>query len=291
VQDANGCLAISLSGSKNAIVYKVPVAFAGADTVVCGPVVNLKAVPTLGTGSWTFPSGVAISSALNPVTTAVIDSTQFANGFVSKIFTWEETNWQCTSADDISVKFYQRVSNIFAGPDDTTFYSNTYEFHLVNDPPVNAWETGIWTRDNTEVDVTGGIITDLKEGDNSFLWTIYNGIMNNGILSEGCMISDALNIKVKPVFVPQGFSPNSDSYNNTFIISGLDLPHQRVVLKIFNSVGTEVFSTHSTPEDQSTWTDWDGKSSRGTYLPEGTYYYLLTIGSDRFKGFVILKRY
>jgi flagellar hook assembly protein FlgD len=54
---------------------------------------------------------------------------------------------------------------------------------------------------------------------------------------------------------------------------------------------------HTSNRNGSEWTDWDGKNSRGTDLPEGTYYYLLTLKSKsggqvfRKSGFVVLKRY
>jgi len=33
-------------------------------------------------------------------------------------------------------------------------------------------------------------------------------------------------------FIPRGFSPNDDAWNNTFIIEGLNLPDQVVELRV-----------------------------------------------------------
>ena len=97
--------------------------------------------------------------------------------------------------------------------------------------------------------------------------------------------------------IPEGFSPNDDpnGYNNKFVVKGLDLPNQEAELRIINGAGTEIFYTSN--RNGSEWTDWDGKNSKGTDLPEGTYYYLLILkskGNDQvFKksGFIVLKRY
>jgi flagellar hook assembly protein FlgD len=77
-------------------------------------------------------------------------------------------------------------------------------------------------------------------------------------------------------------------------VEGLNLTDQEVELKVVNGAGTQVFSTSN--RQGQTWTDWDGKNSRGFDLPEGTYYYLLKVTSrdgQVFKksGFIVLKRY
>jgi gliding motility-associated-like protein len=162
--------------------------------------------------------------------------------------------------------------------------------HMVADPLV-APETGEWTLVSGTGDFDNksdnlAMVSNLSEGLNTFLWTVTNG---------KCKLDDQVIIDVRKEFIPQGFSPNNDSFNNTFIITGLDLANQIAELKIVNGAGTEVFSTSNHPGQ--TWTDWEGKNSKGFDLAEGTYYYLLkitTVSNGKvFKrsGFVVLKRY
>ena len=144
-----------------------------------------------------------------------------------------------------------------------------------------------------------GVIADMNNnlteisvgnaGDYTFTWNIENGT---------CKISDEVNITLSGIEIPEGFSPNQDGINDTFVITGLDFPAQNGDLtaefKIVNGAGAEVFST--TNRNGEMWKDWDGKNSNGLDLPDGTYYYLLkTINSkghvDKYKGFIILKRY
>ena len=139
------------------------------------------------------------------------------------------------------------------------------------------------------------IVRNLSAGANEFLWTVIKGT---------CTLDSMVLITLLEDFIPQGFSPNGDIFNNSFIIEGLNLtdqvdksgqPDQIVELSVVNGAGTEVFSTSNRPGQ--TWIDWDGKNSKGIDLPEGTYYYLLKITPNdkgkviRKSGFIVLKRY
>jgi flagellar hook assembly protein FlgD len=105
-------------------------------------------------------------------------------------------------------------------------------------------------------------------------------------------------IKVFDLIIPKGFSPdNGDTLNNKFVIRGInpDPAINQISLRIVNSDGSEVFFTSNI--DGNIWTDWNGENSKGLPLPDGTYYYLLTVKSGRdssagFKkgGFLVLKR-
>lgn len=289
ITDNNGCIATSLTGTKKAIVYKVPVANAGPDIIICGPEITLTALPSSGTGTWFYPSAVIQTVISNPSIIVTIDST-FTGADISHNFVWEEINWQCRSKDSATVTFYQRVISINAGPD-TVLYSFDNIIHMVAEEPARTWETGSWATitgtgipDDTSDNNT--IVTDLAEGFNTLMWTIENG---------PCKLEDLIDLTVNKIFIPEGFSPNNDNSNDLFIITGLDLQNQTIAeLKIVNSAGAEVFSTSKTNQE---WKDWDGKNFRGIELPEGTYYYLLKIVSKNngqvFKksGFVVLKRY
>jgi hypothetical protein len=290
IEDANGCLAVSMTGTKLSTVYKVPVPNAGNDTSVCGPAVRLNARASTGTGLWTFPPAALTVPSADPAATVTIDSSLFTGGRLVQRFHWRETNWQCTARDSVDITFYKRVSSINAGPDET-FYSAFREFELKNDPPLQ-WETGTWIVEKGSGSFIPGRVTGISEGINQYKWTITNG---------NCSLSDLLDVLVLPLDIPEGFSPNNDpdGYNNTFEIRGLNRNDNEAELRIINGAGIEVFSTSSTPASQDNWKDWDGKNNRGNDVPEGTYYYVLKITPVglsepqkpvKVSGFVILKR-
>jgi hypothetical protein len=300
VEDQNGCFAVSLTGSRRADVYRTPVAEAGPDDEVCGPGYTLAAVPSDGTGTWIFPSQVLESVITDPATKVKIDSS-FTDASREYTFYWKEINWQCEAKDSVKIKFYNRIDEISAGCD-TTLYSFDYVFEL-NACPIKSFETGNWSvvSGNGNFDDAGSnstIVRDISKGLNTYKWTVTNG---------KCISEDLINVDVYDLLIPEGFSPNNDpeGYNNTFVISGLDLrkrmvnsdsvPYQIAELTIVNSAGTRIFYT--TNRDNNVWKDWDGKNSKGVDMPEGTYYYILKIISDETKsvfrksGFIILKRY
>jgi gliding motility-associated-like protein len=177
---------------------------------------------------------------------------------------------------------------ISAGPD-TVLYSfdNYYKMSALKED----YETGKWTNisgtgifdDDTKKDAR---VSNLSPKLNSFLWTVING---------PCTIKDSVNITVEEIKIPNGFSPNNDGINDVFEILGLDTDNQYVELSIVNSSGTEVFYT--TNKDNKTWNWWDGKTTKGDDLAEGTYYYILKMESKntdvspyKESGFIVLKR-
>ncbi|TAL74415.1 MAG: gliding motility-associated C-terminal domain-containing protein [Bacteroidetes bacterium] len=288
VVDNNGCLATSISGTKKANIYKQPISNAGPDNTVCGPIVNLLAVPSLaaGTGTW-YENSLLLGTTSSLMVT--IDYT-FTGKDTTHTFRWEEVNWQCKSKDSVTVTFdKEEIAN--AGRDTALFsFDNTIHMVAVN-PLIGA---GSWTLISGTGTFTPGdesksnaMVTDLSKGLNTFKWTVQN---------DKCISEDLINVTVFDLIVPEGFSPNNDNWNNTFIITGLDSLNQDAEMKIISGAGTEVYSTSNL--NGGHWEDWDGKNSNGIDLPEGTYYYLLKISSKNVpgqvykkSGFIILKRY
>jgi len=98
-------------------------------------------------------------------------------------------------------------------------------------------------------------------------------------------------IKKNPIRIPNGFSPNSDGFNDTYVIEGLDeYPDNEII--IFNRWGDRVFSANPYLND------WDGTATNkqlkitGEQVTEGTYYYILDLhveGIDLFNGFIELR--
>ena len=96
----------------------------------------------------------------------------------------------------------------------------------------------------------------------------------------------------REVFVPNGFSPNTDGFNDTWVIEGLEAyPDNEVI--IFNRWGDKVFDA------QPYENDWDGTSNNkslklvGDKVTEGTYYFILNLnveGIDPINGFIELRR-
>ena len=88
--------------------------------------------------------------------------------------------------------------------------------------------------------------------------------------------------------IPEVITPNQDGTNDIFEIPNIDFFPENTV-SIFNEWGDLVFYT---AQYHNTNNYWEGNSSTGMRLPDGTYFYVLTLGddSDSKTGFVMIYR-
>lgn len=90
------------------------------------------------------------------------------------------------------------------------------------------------------------------------------------------------------IFIPEGFSPNGDGYNDLFVILGIENFTDNELM-VFNRQGITVYYRANYQND------WDGTPTEGRVvggvLPEGTYYYIFKYGENGIrKGFVYINR-
>jgi gliding motility-associated-like protein len=88
------------------------------------------------------------------------------------------------------------------------------------------------------------------------------------------------------LIVFQGFSPNGDGKNDTWIIPGIE-KHPNNTVQVFNRWGSLVFEQ----KGYSNNNPWDGQWN-GKELPGGTYFYLIELGNngERLSGWVVIQR-
>jgi gliding motility-associated-like protein len=104
-----------------------------------------------------------------------------------------------------------------------------------------------------------------------------------GALDTGLVVVD--NPCFMGIDIPEGFSPNGDGVNDTFVITGIEnFPNNKV--SILNRWGREVYSAMNYSNE------WDGMSSSAFNfgngnLPSGTYFVILDLGD----GSPIIKTY
>lgn len=105
--------------------------------------------------------------------------------------------------------------------------------------------------------------------------------------ASGCSIDQTINISVIDDYKLDASSvvtPNGDGINDKFIIKNIDY-YPNNTLKIFDKAGRVLYTKHTYAND------WDG-TINGSPLSEGTYYYILDLGSNlgNFKGFINIIR-
>ncbi|MCX6330382.1 MAG: gliding motility-associated C-terminal domain-containing protein [Bacteroidia bacterium] len=289
LEDKNGCLATSKTGSRKVDVYRVPNTNAGPDGSVCGPAYKLAAVPSDGIGAWTWEVAAQIVAPFPAAynSTVYIDSSYTAPYKKYKLY-WSELNGICPNKDSVEITFYNRIDTINAGADSAIIsFDNMTQ---VKAYPIQSYETGKWSvvAGTGNFDNDAALTTDVKNisiGINTYKWTVTNG---------ECILSDEVTYDITVPVIPEGISPDGDLTNDTLRIDGLDFDNQVVELSIINGAGTLVFS--SSNKNGEKWINWDGKNSKGNELPEGTYYYILKVTSPKTghivkkSGFILLKR-
>jgi gliding motility-associated-like protein len=118
------------------------------------------------------------------------------------------------------------------------------------------------------VTLTSSIIVEVAE----VSFTI-NGVPNEETLDISFV--DAPSIPT--LFIPQGFSPDGDGENDTFVIEGAE--SFTVTLRIYNRWGAMVY------ESRHYKNDWAGLASHGVVigdkLPDGTYFYAIDLNNGQ----------
>ncbi|HLO73956.1 MAG TPA: gliding motility-associated C-terminal domain-containing protein [Flavobacterium sp.] len=96
-----------------------------------------------------------------------------------------------------------------------------------------------------------------------------------------CASSTTLDVVVINCEIPKGISPNNDTKNDTWDLSGYDIRK----VEIFNRYGTIVYSKSGYENE------WYGQSDNGNELPDGTYYYVIEFNDLPAKtGWVYINR-
>lgn len=150
----------------------------------------------------------------------------------------------------------------------------TYEYQY-NEPltgytPVKTLSDTIDTLSNLK---PGNYIVTVTD----FYNRVFEDTINIGIEYEGdCLLK-----------IYSGFSPNGDGVNDTWIIDGIEFYPDNSVA-IYNRWGDVVWQKNA--YDNKTVV-WDGIwSFTGEKLPNGTYFYIINIPNQQFKGWVELTR-
>jgi len=107
--------------------------------------------------------------------------------------------------------------------------------------------------------------------------------------ATGCMSSDMIEVRVTltdcddddddDFFIPDGFSPNNDSVNDTFRIPNIEFLYPDFTLEIYNRYGNLIFKGNKNKPF------WDGRNSQSSNLidgiaPNGVYFYVINFNKN-----------
>ena len=237
---------------------------------------------------WTNAPGANTAASYQP---PLLDgTTQFRRN------AWSGENNCCTSVSaPVTVTIDIMPTNISAGNDRDLL---PYQFAALLEGSFDGEGTAAWSYDFASGEgepvfsAPGEKTTEVRKlgfGDNTFIFSVTNG---------KCVASDVLvTLTVPKLIIPQGITPNGDNINDYFNIEGLEFTYNELV--IINTGGAVVYKTEDYRSDDPV-NAWTGLDLSGNEVPEGTYYFLLTIRGAQdmsvpeytanISGFVILKR-
>ena len=174
-------------------------------------------------------------------------------------------------------------------------YLDPREFELTQAPPVQLDTTAVYVRDVARESNSGaisGIVVvggtapytynwynemDVLVGNEADLSGIPAGVYVLEVIdARGCR-STTIPIMVNTfngddLRVSNTFSPNGDSYNDTWFPGGLER-YPSALVRVFDRQGQQVYAGRSTDEP------FNGQY-QGTDLPVGAYYYLIDLGNE-----------
>jgi len=113
-------------------------------------------------------------------------------------------------------------------------------------------------------DINSGVSTNELGG--AFIVTLMS---SNG----NCTASDQVSVNIRlPILLPNAFTPNGDGQNDVYLIQGIET-FPTATVRIYNRWGSLVYESLDNYLDNP----WDGNSLKGKELPEGAYYYVVTV--------------
>ena len=218
------------------------------------------------------------------------ETTQFRRSVFSG-----ENNCCVSVSDPVTVNVDIMPVNINAGADRTLL---PYQFAAVLQGSFDGEGTSAWSYDfssgNAEPVFTTPLekITEVRKlefGDNTFIFAVANG---------ACIAPEmTVTLTVPDLTIPQGVTPNNDGINDYFNVEGLEFTRNELV--IINTAGAVVYRAADYRSNDPIGA-WTGLDLNGREVPDGTYYYLLTIKgaqdldvpeySAHISGFIILRR-
>lgn len=195
---------------------------------------------------------------------------------VQTIYDVTITEGSCSETLSITVDPQESQTSDFSLQD--TFYVSSGETIAISGPV--GFSSYEWTPGNQLNDSTLQVAV--------FEGTETQEITLTAVHPDGCIIQETFVVVVVAVTIPQGFSPNGDNINDFFEIPELDSYVGSLV--VWNRWGDIVF------ESKYYKNDWRGTCETGFCfgsgheLPDGTYFYHLTIGDVEKEGFTTINR-
>jgi len=293
VQGDGACGVLQVSDALDIFINTTLVADAGPDqTIYLGTATQLTASVTGGSGlyawSWQPENLLLNGSVSNPLTVELSSETTFTVTVLDLLT-------GCLDDDLVTVTIGNNSNAIVARADyDTTLINKPVVIHVINNDinpegvPLEVSLCGYPSHGilvlNTDKTITYTPYTDF-EGDDMFCYRICN-VLQPALCSDTMVYVNVKRPDLNDLFVFNGVSPNGDGNNDTWKIKGIERYPENTIT-IYNRWGDKVreFANYN-----NTTRSWDGTNENGEPLPNGTYFYILSIeDAGTLKGWIYVR--
>jgi gliding motility-associated-like protein len=156
-----------------------------------------------------------------------------------------------------------------------------YKFSTTLDAILDVNESGMWRADSgnvsfSDVNDPHTDVSDLSEGRNVLEWIVSTAICPSD--------TGKITVTVRGLVVPTLITPNGDSWNEYFVLNGLETLGKTDLI-IFDRRGRELF--RNTDYDNK----WNGVDYNGNPLPDDTYFFVLKSANGKsLSGYIMIRR-
>lgn len=255
----SGCYSLPFTFTINPIVFSDPVLVFSYDTPICN-VSSANVLPVLSPsftsgGEFTSTTGLSIDSA-----TGEIDLSASTAGTYVITYSVLENVATCTNGGTSNF-------TIVISPASTT------TFDAIEDVCLNS----IFVLPTTSTEGYTGTWSPNVVNTNNVGTTTYTFTPDESF----CANQVTLAVNVVNCKIQKGISPNNDGKNDYFDLTSYNVRK----LEIFNRYGTKVYSFSNYQNE------WYGQSDNGNELPDGTYYYVISLSDLEPKtGWIYINR-
>lgn len=243
------------------IITPSPIVSAGVDRVICAyePLI-LTGQSTTANVKWTSSGSGKFTPDNTSINASYIPSTNDkTNGRVTITLSTQEPS-NCIPVTDQLNLLIVPAPTVSLGEDVLVLEGESKVLspsNITGDDLQYLWTPNINLNDNT-------LRNPIFKGTSDTRYTLT--VTGRG----GCKAVDRFFVKVlKPVRIPNAFSPNGDGLNDTWAPQEIE-NYPGAEISIFNRYGVKLYSGHA--KDFA----WDG-TYKGTPLPVGMYYYILDL--------------
>jgi gliding motility-associated-like protein len=261
IKDMNGCTNLD---STTVVIHPTPIAATSfADSTICaGAQITLNA--SAGTNyEWIPTTFLNDATSATPICKATEDI---------KYKVVVSNSFNCSDTAYTSIKVI-KAATVDAGADIVTIANKNIKLqgNITGDFLRYTWSPMEFINSVNILSPTVYPPTDKK-----YYLTVYTGCGS---------FADSVSIKIyNGIFIPNTFTPNADTKNDTWNIPALEA-YPMHELKVYNRYGQIVF------ERKQSFTSWDGKFA-GEPQPTGVYIYIIDLknGTAAIKGTLLLSK-